>query len=268
MRHRLRQVAMLLLGAVLLGTVGLSAGSWYGGRGTVPLSFDRPQEVAAELLPGIEPVGAVFSVHGYRYGVFLAPDDFGSAHAEFHYGYRPDCTLSEQLRRNAVSRGWQDLHRVPGEACDGWRAEADGLLVTLTHRATGSTLRIAPAAPDRFLAVTLVGALLGAAAGAALFWLVARRRPPVRRLVRTLVVVALLPGTVLTWSDLLTDGFAEPVWPIWRSLAGLLLPLPLVLLLVLLLAAWIVLTRTPKPTPATEPAAAVPETSPGAGTGG
>ncbi|WP_433313310.1 hypothetical protein [Micromonospora chersina] len=257
MRHRLCQVAMLLLGAMLLGTVGLSAGSWYGGRGAVPLSADRPQEVAAELLPGTEPNGGV-SVRGYRYGIFLAADDFGSAYTEFHYGYRPDCTLSEQLRRNAVARGWQDVHRVSGEACDGWRAEADGLLVTLTHRATGSTLRVAPAAPDRFLTVTLVGGLLGAAAGAALFWLVARRRPPVRRLVYTLVVVALLPGTVLTWSDLLTDGFAEPVWPIWRSFAGLLVPLSLVLLLVLLLVAWIVLTRTQKPTgPATEAAAAV-----------
>lgn len=248
---------MLLLGALLLGAAGLSAGSWYGGRGAVSLSDDRARKVAAELLPETEPVGGVF-VRGYRYGVFLAADDFGSAHAEFHYGYRPDCTLSDQLRRNAASRGWVDLHRVPGEPCDGWRAEADGLLVTLTHRATGSVLRVAPAAPDRLLAVTLVGGLVGAAGGAALFWLVTWRRPPVPRLVRVLAVVALLPGAVLTWSDLLTDGLAEPVWPIWRSLAPLGVPLTLVLLL----AAWIVLTRRQNPTgPATEAAAAVPGTS-------
>ncbi|WBB65209.1 hypothetical protein [Micromonospora sp. WMMD812] len=254
---------MLLLGAVLLGTAGLSIGSWYGGRGTVPLSSDRAQEVAAELLPGAEPTGSTMLHRAFRYGVFLATDDFGSAHANFHYGdgygVRADCALSDQLRRNAESRGWQDLHRVPGDPCDGWRAEADGLMVTLTHRATGSTLNVMPAAPDRFLTSTLTGTLLGAAAGTALFWLVARRRPPVPRLVRTLVTVALLPGAALTWADLFTYRFAEPVWPIWRSLGPLLVPL----WLVLLLAGLIVLARRQKPNGlATETTAAVNGTSP------
>ncbi|MFI6266118.1 hypothetical protein [Micromonospora sp. NPDC051006] len=252
---------MLLLGAVLLGTAGLSIGSWYGGRGTVPLSSDRAQDVAAELLPGAEPTGSNMLVRAFRYGVFLATDDFGSAHADFHYGDRADCALSDQLRHNAASRGWQNLHRVPGDPCDGWRAEADGLMVTLTHRATGSTLNVTPAAPDGFLASTLLGTLLGAAAGAALFWLVARQRPPVPWLVRTLVMVALLPGAALTWADLITDGLAEPVWPIWRSLAPLLVPL----WLVLLLAGLIVLVRRSNPTgPAAEATTAVPGTSPSA----
>ncbi|MEU5947659.1 hypothetical protein ABZ793_19120 [Micromonospora sp. NPDC047465] len=238
MGHRLRFVALLLLGAVLLGTVGLCVGSWYGGRGTVPLSPERARSVAAELLPGTEPDSSAFQ-RGYRYGVFLATDDFGSGHAVFHYGVRVDCSLSEQLRRNAASRGWQSLRRVPGTPCDGWRAENEGLTVTLTHRAYGSTLRVAPAAPDGFLATTVIGTLLGAAAGAALFWPVARRRSPVPLLVGTLVTVGLLPGVGLTWADLATDGLAEPVWPIWRSLVpGLVL-----LWLVLLLVGSIVLAR-------------------------
>ncbi|MGK5517754.1 hypothetical protein ACSNN9_00150 [Micromonospora sp. URMC 107] len=264
MRHRLRGVAMLLLGAMLVGTAGLSLGSWYGGRGTAPLSVDRAQDVAAELLPGAEPTGGSMFVRGFRYGVALTTDDFGSAQAEFHYGVRADCALPDQLRRNAASRGWQNLHRLPGDPCDGWRVEADGLVATLSHGATGWALNVTPAAPDRFLTATLLGTLLGAAAGAALFWLVARRRPPVPRLVRTLVTVAMLPAAALTWADL-PDGLAEPVWPIWRALAPLLVPLWLVLLLVGL----VVLARRQRATgPATEATTAVPETSPSAGRSG
>lgn len=252
MGRSLRRVAMLLLGAVLLGTVGLAVGSWYGGRGTAPLSPDQSRRLAAELLPGAGPTGGL-RVHNYRYGVFLAADDFGARREEFWYGHAADCALSDQLRRNAASGGWQSLRRVSGDPCDGWRAEKDRLTATLTHRASGSTLRIAPTAPDGFLAATVTGTLLGAAAGATLFWLVARQRPPVRRLIGTVVAVALLPGVALTWADLATDGLAEPVWPIWRSLA----PLLVAPCLVLLLAAVIVLTRRPNPTgPATDATAA------------
>ncbi|MDH6464884.1 hypothetical protein M2302_005085 [Micromonospora sp. A200] len=265
MGPQLRRVAMVLLGAVLLGTVGLSVGSWYGGRGTLPLSTpDRAQGVAAELLPGAEPAGSTY-VRGYRYGVFLAPDDFGSSRAEFWYGSRADCGLSDQLRRNAAAQGWQGLRRVPGDPCDGWQAEREGLTVTLTHRTSGSALSVAPAAPGGFLAATVIGTFLGAAAGAALFWLAARRRPPVPRLVGTLVTVALLPGVALTWADLFTDGLAEPVWPIWRSLAPLLVPLSFVLLLVGL----IVLARRQRSTaPVTDARAGAQGASPSASRGG
>ncbi|WP_406068500.1 hypothetical protein [Micromonospora sp. NBC_01638] len=264
MGHRLRHVAMLLLGAVLLGTAGLGVGSWYGGRGTMPLSPDRPESVAEELLPEAEPTGSVI-VRGYRYGVFLATDDFGGSHLDFQYGKGADCTLSEQLRRTAATRGWQELRRVPGAPCDGWRAERDGLTVTLTHRAYGSRLSIAPAAPDGFLAATVTGTLLSAAAGAALFWLLARRRPPVPRLVGTLVTVALLPGVALTWTDLAANRLTEPVWPIWQSLAPLLVPLWLVLLLVGL----IVLARRQNPTiPATDARPTARGSSPNASRGG
>ncbi|MEV4661767.1 hypothetical protein AB0J85_07430 [Micromonospora echinofusca] len=234
MGPRLRHAAMLLLGAVLLGTVGLAVGSWYGGRGTVPLSPDRAQSVATELLPETGRASSSF-VSGYlygRYGVFLAADEFGSARAEFRYGDRADCALSDHFRHNAASSGWQGLGRVPGVPCDGWRAEREGLTITLRHQANGSVLSVAPAAPDGFLATTLAGVLFGAATGAALFWLVARRPAPVPRLIGTLVTVALLPGVALTWRDLAADMLAEPVWPIWRSITPRLAPLWLVLLVV------------------------------------
>ncbi|MET7875931.1 hypothetical protein ABZS52_03270 [Micromonospora profundi] len=230
MGARPRRIALLLLGAVLLGTVGLSAGSWYGGRGATPLSDDQAQTIAAELLPEAEPPASMFA-RGYRYGVILATDDFGSTYSEFQYGDRPDCQLSDQLLRNAATREWQGSRRIPDAPCDGWRAEREGLTATLTHHEYGSKLTIAPSAPDRYLAATVAGTLLGAAAGAALFWLVMRRRSPVPVLVGTLVTVGLLPGLTLTWADL-ADGLAEPVWPIWQSLAPLLVPLCLVLLLV------------------------------------
>ncbi|MDG4841115.1 hypothetical protein O7631_31745 [Micromonospora sp. WMMD967] len=235
MRRRLRGVAMVLLGAVLLGTPGLALGSWYGGRGTVPLSFERATGIAAELLPQAESAGMRFE-RGFGYGVFLAPDDFGSSRATFQYGIpRADCALSDQLRSNAAAKGWPTLHRVSGGPCDGWRTEADGLNVTLSHRDTVSTLTIAPAAPDGFLATALAGALLGATAGAALFWWVARRRPPVPRVTRTLLTVALLPGTLLTCQGLASHGLADPVWPLWRALAPLLWPLSLATVLAVLI---------------------------------
>ncbi|MEU5903956.1 hypothetical protein ABZ780_06230 [Micromonospora sp. NPDC047467] len=223
---------------MLLGTVGLSAGSWYGGRGAIPLSHDQTESIAAELLPDAEVTGGVMIARGYRYGTFLADDDFGSIHAEFQYGDRANCPLSDQLRHNAAARGWQGLSRLPNAPCDGLRITRDGLTATLTHGTNGSRLSIAPSAPDGYLATTVAGTLLGAAAGAALFWLGVRRRRPVPILVVALVAVGLFPGVALTWSDL-TDGLAEPVWPIWPALAPVLVPM----WLVVLLAGFIVFAR-------------------------
>ncbi|WP_249037769.1 hypothetical protein [Micromonospora noduli] len=229
MRGRLRQVAMVLLGAVLFGTAGLSLGSWYAGRGTTPVNFDQVQSMAAELLPGTESVGSSVGLN-HVYGA-LGPDDFGSAYAEYLYVDATDCAHSELVRRNATAVGWQGNHRVTGTPCDGWRAERDGLTATLTQVDRMAVLRFVPAAPDGYVTVILIATVLGAAAGAALFWLAGRRRPPVPRLVGTLVTIVLLPGVVLTWQGLLANGLAEPTWPVWPALAPVLVPLALVLLL-------------------------------------
>ncbi|MEH0928418.1 hypothetical protein [Micromonospora sp. CPCC 205558] len=228
MRYRLRQVAMVLLGAALFGTVGLSLGSWYAGRGTAPFSVDQAQGMAAELLPGTESVGSDLG-HHYRYGV-MVPDDFGSAYARFHYSDTATCGHSELVQRNANALGWQGSHRVTGTPCDGWRAERDGLTATLTQVDGMAILSFTPAVPDGYVAVTLAATALGAAAGAALFWLVGRQRPPVPRLVGTLVTIVLLPGVVYTWLGLMAYGWSEPTWPVWRGLAPVLVPLALVLL--------------------------------------
>lgn len=197
---------MALLGALLFGTAGLALGSWYGGRGAVPLSPEAARSAAGGLLPGVEPSGSM-TMRGYRYGVFLA--------------------------------------------------ERDGMTVTLTHRAYGSRLSIEPSAPGGFRAATITGTLLGAAAGAALFWVVARSRWPVPLLVGTLVTVALFPGAVFTWTDLAVHRLAEPVWPVWRGFAPVLVPLWLVLLLV----GVIVLARRRDPAvPVTDPVAGRPRT--------
>lgn len=220
---------MVLLGAALFGTAGLSLGSWYAGRGTAPVNFDRVQSMAAELLPGTESVGSSVGLN-HVYGA-LGPDDFGSAYAEYLYVDATDCAHSELVRRNAAALGWQGNHRVTGTPCDGWRAERDGLTATLTQVDRMAVLRFVPAAPDGYVTVILIATVLGGAAGAALFWLAGRRRPPVPRLVGTLVTIVLLPGVVLTWQGLLANGLAEPTWPVWPALAPVLVPLALVLLL-------------------------------------
>ncbi|WP_328652613.1 hypothetical protein OG598_00850 [Micromonospora sp. NBC_00330] len=232
MGHRLRRVALVLLGAVLLGTVGLSLGSWYGGRGVTPPSGDQAQSLAAQLLPGAVPGDSGRVVRGYRWGVHLAADDLGSGRESFWYDDGDDCGLSEQFRRSAGTQGWQGLRRVPGYLCDGWRAERDGMTVALEYSASGTELTIAPAAPGTFLPSTVAGTLVGAAAGAALFGWVARRRRPVPLLVCTLVTAGLLPGVALTWMVLGPGIVVEPIWPVWPALAPLLVPLWLVLLLV------------------------------------
>lgn len=219
---------MVLLGAALFGTAGLSLGSWYAGRGTAPVTFDQAQSMAAELLPDSEPV-ASGEGHDYVYGV-LGPNDFGSSFAEFHYRDTAACAHSELVQRNATAVGWQGSHRVTGTPCGGWRAERDGLAARLTQVDRLAILRFTPAAPDGYLAVTLAAAALGAAAGAALFWLTGRQRPPVPRLVCTLVTIVLLPGVVPTWQGLMAHGLTEPAWTIWPALAPVLVPVALVLL--------------------------------------
>ncbi|WP_431880271.1 hypothetical protein [Micromonospora marina] len=252
MGRRLGYVAMALLGALLFGTAGLALGSWYGGRGAVPLSPEAARSAAGELLSGVEPVGSM-TARGYRYGVSLAPDDVGGSRVEFQYGDGPDCTLSEQVRRAAETRGWRELRPVPGTACDGWRAERDGLTVTLTHTRYASRLSITQSAPGGFRAATITGTLLGAAAGAALLWVVARSRRPVPLVVGTLVTVSLFPAAVVTWTDLAVHRLAEPVWPVWRGFV----PVLVLLWLVLLLIGVIVFAKRRGPAvPATEAVAA------------
>ncbi len=71
-------------------------------------------------------------------------------------------------------------------------------------------------------------------------------------MVGTLVAVALFPGAALTWTDLAANRLAEPVWPVWRGLAAVLVPLWLVLLLI----GVIVLARRRDPAvPVTDPVA-------------
>lgn len=252
MGRRLGYVAMALLGALLFGTAGLAVGSWYGGRGALSLSPEAARSAAGELLPGVEPSGST-TVRGYRYGVFLAADDLGGNRAEFQYGDGPDCTLSERMRGAAETGGWRELRRVPGASCDGWRAERDGMTVTLTHPAYGSRLSITQSAPGGFRVATITGTLLGVAAGAVLFWAAARSRRPVPLVVGTLVTVGLFPAAVVTWADLAVHRLAEPVWPVWRGLAPVLVPFWLVLLLI----GVIVLARRPDPAvPATDAVAA------------
>jgi hypothetical protein len=229
--HRLRHVALPLLGAVLFGTVGLSLGAWYGGRGVTPPSYEQARSVAAELLPDKEPSDSSKVMNGSRFDVELAADDLGSGRVNFWYDDDPaDCALAEQVRRNAANHGWQDLRPETDEWCDIWQAERDGLTLTLTHTLAGSRLAVAPAIPNKLIAITITITILGAGAGAALFRLVARQRPPVPLIIGTLVTAGLLPGVTFTWVILAGSPLTEPVWPVWPALAPLLVPLWLVLL--------------------------------------
>ncbi|WP_435205496.1 hypothetical protein [Micromonospora sp. bgisy143] len=232
MSPRLRRVAMSLLGALLLGTVGLSLGSWFGGRGVTPPTYAEARDVAGKVLPDASPSDSDRVVRGSRWGVGFAADDVGSGRTTFSYTISDDCALSQQAGQSIAAQGWHDVRRTRGYLCDNWSATRNGLTVTLKHSWSGVDLVVGPEPPAGYTALTIAGALSGAATGAILFWLVARRRPPVPLLVGTLVTVGLLPGVALTW-EVLVDGpdlRTEPVWPIWPALAPLLVPLWLVLL--------------------------------------
>lgn len=239
---------MALLGAVLVGTAGLSAGAWYGGRGAAPPPGQQAETIVAELLPGATRLEAMYARRS-PYGVPLAEGDYGSWGMVNDYG--PDCALTALLRRTAEAEGWQNGHAVNGRPCDGWRVDRDGLRATLTQHPTGTQLTVMATPPAALQVATAAGALLGALLGAGLFLLLARtRRQP---LVLTLATVGLLPPALTTWSDLRTDGLSAPAWPIWAALAPVLVPW---LLVVLVTAAF--LAR-----PAASPAHAVQDGAPG-----
>ncbi|WP_433536150.1 hypothetical protein ACQPZK_30380 [Micromonospora sp. CA-249363] len=232
MSPRLRRVAMSLLGALLLGTVGLSLGSWFGGRGVTPPTYAQARDVAGKVLPNASPSNTDQVVPGSRWGVGFAADDVGSGRTTFWYTSADDCALSKQAGHNIAAQGWHGISRTTGYLCDNWSATRDGVTVALEHSASGVQLDVGPEPPAGFTAFTIAGTLLGAATGVVLFWLVSRRQPPAPLLVGTLVTVGLLPGVTFTW-NVLVDGpdlRTEPVWPIWPALAPLLVPLWLALL--------------------------------------
>jgi hypothetical protein len=223
---------MSLLGALLLGTVGLSLGSWLGGRGVTPPTYAQARDVAGKVLPNASPSNTDQVVPGSRWGVGFAADDVGSGRTTFWYTSADDCALSHQAGQNTAAQGWHDIRRTTGYLCDNWSASQNGLTITLKHSWSGVELVVGPEPPAGFTVLTIAGALLGAATGVVLFWLVARRRPPVPLLVGTLVTVGLLPGATVTWDVLVygPDLRTEPVWPVWPALAPLLVPLWLALL--------------------------------------
>ena len=251
---------MLIAGTLIMATAGATAGSWHGGRNSRPLPTDaRAVELAAELLPGVDPTGGT-QRHDYGYGFALGDDDFGPGYVEV--GYAPagqgqdqgaavdaDCALSRRAQANALLQGWRNLHRTAAGPCEDWTAERGDVAVMFSTDGFGSSLTFHRAAPAGLGLATLAGALLGAAVGALAAALLTRRPRPLLTLVVTLAVLGLLPGMIFGAIGMVLNvrqSPALPFWTVWPSLLFVLVPLWLVLA-VLGGFGWFAGTRRPAP---------------------
>ncbi|MFC5001966.1 hypothetical protein ACFPIJ_29550 [Dactylosporangium cerinum] len=228
---------VLIACALIMATVGATAGSWYGGRDSKPLPTDsRAVELAAELLPGADPTGGV-QRRDYGYGYALGDDDFGPGFVEIDYAppeqgqsaaVDVDCGLSRRSQANALLHGWRNLHRTVAGPCEEWTAERGDLAIVFSTDGLGSSFTFHRAAPAGLGLATLAGALLGAAAGALAAMLLTRRPRPLLALVVTLAAIGLLPGMIFGAIGMVLNvrqSPALPFWTVWPSLLFMLVPL-------------------------------------------
>ncbi|MEV0135971.1 hypothetical protein AB0H83_46965 [Dactylosporangium sp. NPDC050688] len=230
---------VLIASTLIMATAGATAGSWYGGRASSPLPTDtQAVELAAELLPGVDPTGET-QRRDYGYGFALGDDDFGPGFVEVSYAptgqgqnqgtaVDTDCAYSRRALTNALLRGWRNLHRTVAGPCEEWTAERGDVAVVSSTDGFASSLTFHRAAPAGLGLATLAGALLGAAAGALAAALLTRRARPLLILVVTLAVIGLLPGMVFGATGMVLNARqspALPFWTVWPSLLFVLVPL-------------------------------------------
>lgn len=237
---------VLIAGTLIMATAGATAGSWYGGRASSPLPTDtQAVELAAELLPGVDPTGETRR-RDYDYGFALGDDDFGPGFVEVSYApadqdqsqgtvVDTDCALARRALANALLQGWRNVHRTAAGPCEDWTAERGNVAVEYSTDGFASSLTFYRAAPAGLGLATLAGTLLGAAAGALAAVLLTRRPRPLLTLVVTLAVIGLLPGTIFGTIGMalnLRQSPALPFWTVWPSLLFMLVPLCLFLAVV------------------------------------
>jgi hypothetical protein len=235
---RALRVWTLILGTLILATIGATVGSWYGGHDNKALPSDRQAlGLASELLPGVVPAGGI-DRRDYQYGFAIADDDFGPGYVEIRYVGQDldqasaDCELSRRALSNARQQGWRNIHTAAGYPCDDWSAERTEVVAGFSQDSAGPVLTFYRATPARLGFATLVGAILGAAVGAGLSALLTRRRRPLVLLVVMLTAIGMLPGMAYGSIGMalnLSHSPALPFWTVWPSLLFLLIPLWLVL---------------------------------------
>ncbi|WP_433824514.1 hypothetical protein ACQP2E_20440 [Actinoplanes sp. CA-015351] len=217
---------LALLGALLAGIIGATAGSYAGALSPDPLPGDTASLLLAqEILPGVTPAGER-DRRDFLYGSRLGDEEYGPGYVSIAYEPdtdRPDsdtaCRLDHTARTQAAAAGWNDFGSLSWYPCENWSAERDHLLVTYTHDDFGPVLTFYRASSLATAAGTLIGAILGACAGATAFHALRRRR--LLLVILSLPGVLLIPVAALYLIPLIpaeSDGPAPPLWAVWVTL--------------------------------------------------
>ncbi|MEU4557128.1 hypothetical protein AB0F72_01975 [Actinoplanes sp. NPDC023936] len=226
--------AGVVLGALLLGIIGATAGSWVGSLDPRPLPTDAEAlRLTQEILPGVIPAGER-DRRDYLYGSPLGDEQAGTGFVSISYereegkpGPSPDeCRLDDQARTGATRSGWVDFRTVTGYSCDNWSAKRGDLAIAYTHDTIGSVVTFYRPTAGATLGM-LIGAVAGALVGAAATYFLGRRRPRATLVILAVPALLLIPVTGLYIAGLISNMYEGPLpafWTTWYDLARLFFP--------------------------------------------
>ncbi|WP_157441397.1 hypothetical protein [Actinoplanes awajinensis] len=215
------RVAAVVLGALLLGVVGATAGSWVAGRefGALPDDVEAVR-LAQEILPGAA-VAEEIDRHDFLYGAHLGDEEYGPGYVQISYQKGVDCDLDRLAWQNAAKHGWEEAGAITGRQCSSWNFRRGDLVMAYAHQGSGTEVTFYRST-TRSTIGALIGALGGILAGVAVFRPLSRRPvvllaaliPPALILVPVtgLVVVAAVSGV---------EGPTPQLWSVWPALARL-----------------------------------------------
>jgi hypothetical protein len=246
MASRSGMLVMLVSGALILGSIGATAGSWYGSRDPAPLPSDvDARTIAAEILPDHTPTEVTRRDFDDGYGIG-GTDELEAGNVSLYYQGRrpaadssqdsgpPDCELARTARAHTARSGWRVRWQPVGSSgcTEDWQASRGQLVVAFESGGDGmSTLSIYRAYPASVRWGTLFGGLVGALLGATLAWLLLLWRGSRVLAATVLTTAGVLPGAIIGGLSSVISEFwvpPKPFWTVWVSGVGVVDP-PLLL---------------------------------------
>jgi hypothetical protein len=235
-------LVVLVSGALILGSIGATAGSWYGSRDPAPLPSDvDARTTAAEILPDHMPTEVTRRDYDHGYGIG-GPDELEAANVSLFYEGRgptadpsqdsgpPDCELARTARAHAARSGWRVRWQPFGSsACtEDWQASRGTLVIAFESYGDGfSSLSLYRAYPESVRWGTLFGGLTGALLGATLAWLLFLWRGSRILAATALTAAGVIPGAILGGLSAVISEFwprPYPFWTVWLQTAVVVCP--------------------------------------------